>query len=107
MNVHQQGIGVAGIYTCEVAETKVAQVMDFARRHQHPLLGQRRQHASRRGSGAVAAHGRAAAGTVRLVAGVTRDVQTLSRLELQLPWDGDRPFIDMQTDVWDGEGWQK
>ncbi|MGV2978706.1 ATP-dependent Clp protease adapter ClpS [Camelimonas sp. ID_303_24] len=36
-HVHQTGVGVCGVYTFEVAETKVAQVMDFARRHQHPL----------------------------------------------------------------------
>ena len=37
MNVHKNGIGVCGIYTFEVAETKVAQVMDAAKRSQHPL----------------------------------------------------------------------
>jgi len=36
MHVHQHGIGECGIYT-QVAETKVTQVMDFARKHQHPL----------------------------------------------------------------------
>ena len=36
-HVHQRGIGVCGVYTYEVAETKVTQVMDFARKHQHPL----------------------------------------------------------------------
>jgi len=36
-HVHQTGVGVCGVYTFEVAETKVAQVMDFSRRHQHPL----------------------------------------------------------------------
>lgn len=35
--VHQNGIGVCGIYTFEVAETKVGQVMDAAKRAQHPL----------------------------------------------------------------------
>jgi ATP-dependent Clp protease adaptor protein ClpS len=35
--VHQHGIGECGIYTYEVAETKVTQVVDFARKHQHPL----------------------------------------------------------------------
>ena len=35
--VHQQGVGVAGVFTYEVAETKVTQVMDFSRQHQHPL----------------------------------------------------------------------
>jgi ATP-dependent Clp protease adaptor protein ClpS len=37
MHVHQNGVGVCGVYTYEVAETKVAQVMDVARRQQHPL----------------------------------------------------------------------
>ncbi|HKK30954.1 MAG TPA: ATP-dependent Clp protease adapter ClpS [Alphaproteobacteria bacterium] len=37
LHVHQKGIGVCGVYTYEVAETKVAQVVDFARRHEHPL----------------------------------------------------------------------
>jgi ATP-dependent Clp protease adaptor protein ClpS len=37
LHVHQKGIGVCGIFTYEVAETKVNQVMDFAKRHQHPL----------------------------------------------------------------------
>jgi ATP-dependent Clp protease adaptor protein ClpS len=37
MHVHQKGVGVCGVYTFEVAETKVAQVMDFSRQHQHPL----------------------------------------------------------------------
>jgi ATP-dependent Clp protease adaptor protein ClpS len=37
MHVHRRGVGVCGVYTYEVAETKVTQVMDFARRHQHPL----------------------------------------------------------------------
>ena len=37
LHVHQRGVGVAGVYTYEVAETKVSQVMDFSRRHQHPL----------------------------------------------------------------------
>jgi ATP-dependent Clp protease adaptor protein ClpS len=35
--VHQRGVGICGVYTYEVAETKVTQVMDFARQHQHPL----------------------------------------------------------------------
>ena len=35
--VHNNGVGECGIFTYEVAETKVTQVMDFARRHQHPL----------------------------------------------------------------------
>jgi ATP-dependent Clp protease adaptor protein ClpS len=37
LDVHQHGIGVCGVYTFEVAETKVTQVIDTARRHQHPL----------------------------------------------------------------------
>ncbi len=37
LHVHQHGAGECGIYTYEVAETKVTQVMDFARKHQHPL----------------------------------------------------------------------
>lgn len=37
LHVHHRGVGVCGVYTFEVAETKVAQVIEFARRHQHPL----------------------------------------------------------------------
>jgi ATP-dependent Clp protease adaptor protein ClpS len=37
LHVHQRGIGVCGVYTFEVAETKVTQVIDFARKHSHPL----------------------------------------------------------------------
>ena len=37
LHVHHRGVGVCGIYTYEIAETKVSQVIDFARRHQHPL----------------------------------------------------------------------
>ncbi len=37
LHVHQRGVGVCGVYTYEVAETKVTQTMDFARQHQHPL----------------------------------------------------------------------
>ncbi len=37
MHVHQKGVGVCGVFTYEVAETKVQQVMDLARQHQHPL----------------------------------------------------------------------
>lgn len=37
LHVHQRGVGVCGVFTYEVAETKVSQVMDFARQHQHPL----------------------------------------------------------------------
>lgn len=37
LHVHQTGVGECGIFTYEVAETKVTQVMDFSRKHQHPL----------------------------------------------------------------------
>jgi len=37
LQVHRRGVGVCGVYTFEVAETKVAQVTELARRHQHPL----------------------------------------------------------------------
>ncbi|HVZ00203.1 MAG TPA: ATP-dependent Clp protease adapter ClpS [Dongiaceae bacterium] len=37
LHVHHRGVGVCGVYTYEVAETKVAQTIEFARRHQHPL----------------------------------------------------------------------
>jgi len=37
LHVHQKGVGVCGIFSYEVAETKVAQVLDFARQNQHPL----------------------------------------------------------------------
>jgi len=35
--VHKKGVAVVGVFSFEIAETKVGQVMDFARRHQHPL----------------------------------------------------------------------
>jgi ATP-dependent Clp protease adaptor protein ClpS len=35
--IHRGGIDERGVYTYEVAKTKVTQVMDFARKHQHPL----------------------------------------------------------------------
>jgi ATP-dependent Clp protease adaptor protein ClpS len=38
LHVHTRGRGVCGVYTHEIAETKVAQVNDFSRSHQHPLL---------------------------------------------------------------------
>lgn len=38
MAVHYQGKGVCGLFTAEIAETKVAQVNKFARMHEHPLL---------------------------------------------------------------------
>lgn len=37
LHVHQKGVGLCGVYTYEVAETKVAQVMDYSRQHGHPL----------------------------------------------------------------------
>jgi len=37
LNVHQRGTGVCGIYTREIAETKVRQVMEYAGENQHPL----------------------------------------------------------------------
>ena len=37
LHVHHNGVGICGVYTFEVAETKVAQVTDFARQNQHPL----------------------------------------------------------------------
>ncbi len=37
LHVHHKGVGICGVYTFEVAEAKVTQVMDFARQHGHPL----------------------------------------------------------------------
>ena len=37
LHVHQNGVGICGVFTFEVAETKVTQVIDLARQHQHPL----------------------------------------------------------------------
>jgi ATP-dependent Clp protease adaptor protein ClpS len=37
LHVHQKGVGICGVYTYEIAETKVARVMNFARQNQHPL----------------------------------------------------------------------
>ena len=37
LHVHQRGVGVCGVFPYEVAETKVTQVIDFARQNQHPL----------------------------------------------------------------------
>jgi ATP-dependent Clp protease adaptor protein ClpS len=37
LHVHHHGVGECGVFTYEVAETKVTTVMDFARKHQHPL----------------------------------------------------------------------
>ena len=38
LEVHTRGKGVCGVYTYEIAETKVAQVNSYSRQHQHPLL---------------------------------------------------------------------
>ncbi len=38
LHVHTRGMGVCGIYSRDIAETKVRQVNDYAREHQHPLL---------------------------------------------------------------------
>ncbi len=38
LEVHTQGKGICGVYTFEIAETKVAQVTGLAQQHQHPLL---------------------------------------------------------------------
>jgi ATP-dependent Clp protease adaptor protein ClpS len=37
LHVHHRGVGVCGVYTFEVAETNVAQVIELSRRHEHPL----------------------------------------------------------------------
>ena len=37
LTVHKKGLAVVGVFNHEIAETKVTQVMDFARRHEHPL----------------------------------------------------------------------
>ena len=37
LHVHQKGVGICGVYTFEIAETKVTQVMDFSRANNHPL----------------------------------------------------------------------
>ena len=37
LHVHRRGVGICGVYTFEVAETKVTQVIELARRHQHSL----------------------------------------------------------------------
>ena len=38
LTVHKKGLAVVGVFSHEVAETKVSQVMDFSRKHQHPLV---------------------------------------------------------------------
>jgi ATP-dependent Clp protease adaptor protein ClpS len=37
LKVHNEGSAICGIYTCDVAETKRAQVIEFAKQHGHPL----------------------------------------------------------------------
>jgi ATP-dependent Clp protease adaptor protein ClpS len=37
LHVHRKGVGLCGVFTYEIAETKVTQVVEYARRHQHPL----------------------------------------------------------------------
>ena len=37
LDVHQKGLAIVGIYSNEVAETKVTRVMDYSKRNQHPL----------------------------------------------------------------------
>ena len=37
LHVHQKGVGLCGVFTYEVAQTKVDKTMDFSRKHQHPL----------------------------------------------------------------------
>jgi ATP-dependent Clp protease adaptor protein ClpS len=38
LHVHTRGVGVCGVYTRDIAETKVIQVNDYSRSHQHPLM---------------------------------------------------------------------
>lgn len=38
LEVHTKGRGICGVFTYEIAETKVAHVLEFARQHQHPLM---------------------------------------------------------------------
>lgn len=38
LHVHTRGVGLCGVYTRDIAETKVQQVNDFSRSHQHPLM---------------------------------------------------------------------
>lgn len=37
LHIHRQGVGLCGVFSYEVAETKVNQVIDYSRRHEHPL----------------------------------------------------------------------
>jgi len=38
LHVHTRGVGVCGVFTRDIAETKVSQVTDYSRSHQHPLM---------------------------------------------------------------------
>ncbi|EXJ16097.1 ATP-dependent Clp protease adaptor protein ClpS [Imhoffiella purpurea] len=38
LHVHTRGVGICGVFTKDIAETKVAQVNDYARTNQHPLM---------------------------------------------------------------------
>jgi len=38
LHVHTRGVGVCGVYSRDIAETKVSQVNDYSRSHQHPLM---------------------------------------------------------------------
>jgi ATP-dependent Clp protease adaptor protein ClpS len=38
LHVHTRGVGVCGVFTRDIAETKVAQVTEYSRSHQHPLM---------------------------------------------------------------------
>ena len=38
LHVHTRGVGICGVYSRDVAETKVQQVNDYSRQHQHPLM---------------------------------------------------------------------
>jgi len=37
LNVHYKGVGICGVFTAEIAETKVMQVINYARQNEHPL----------------------------------------------------------------------
>ena len=56
LHVHRRGVGICGVYTYEVAETKVTQVMDFARQHQHPLQCTLEKTRVSEGKGATCSH---------------------------------------------------
>lgn len=38
LHVHTRGVGICGVYTRDIAETKVSQVNEYSRSHQHPLM---------------------------------------------------------------------